>query len=229
MTQPLPALKPEQTLLLEKLTCDYARYAHRCAGLGSVLGGVFAFLILAVDLLGHHGRLTILGAYAPLPMTPVLLLTILPFLWLAARHGLRVWWYQRFGLVEEVPADSVEPQERRRRLALIVVFPLVSAAALTTIYLNEVLLKPLRATVFLLLIGAAIFALRSLLLGRLDRALGVLLFLCPALLVTGIQMAAMDSLAALPLVGTFAIVLGLKEHLAFRRLERQLLALRSGS
>ena len=228
MTQSFPALKLEQTLLLEQLTRDYARYAHRCAGLGSALGGIFAFLILAVDLLGHHG-LSILGAYAPLPIRPVLLLTLLPFLWLAARHGLRVWWYQRFGLVEEAPSETVDPRERRRRLALIVVFPLVSAAALTTIYLSKVPSKPLRAIVFLLLIGAVVFALRSLLHGRLERVLGVLLFLCPALLVTGIQMAAMDSLVALPLVGTFAIVLGLKEHLAFRRLERQLLALRSAS
>jgi hypothetical protein len=227
MTQTLPALAPDQTHRLERLTREYARYARHAAGLGSVLGGCFAYLILAVDLLGHHGRISILGAYAPLPMKPVLLLTLLPFLWLAARYGLRIWWYQRFGLVEAVPDQAVNPGEWRRRLALMVVFPLVATAALTTIYLSEVPSKPLRTAAFLLLMGATVFALRSLLHGRLERILGTLLFLCPALLVTGLQMAALDSLVALPLVGTFAIILGLKEHLAFRRLERQLLALRN--
>lgn len=227
MTQTIPALGPEQALRLERLTREYARYARRSAGLGSVLGGIFAYLILAVDLLGHQGRLTIFGAYAPLPLKPVLLLTLLPFLWLGARAGLRIWWYQRYGLVEEAPAEQADPRERRRRIALIVVFPMVLVAALTTIFMSEVALKPLRAVVFLLLMGATIFALKSLLHGRMERVLGVLLFLCPALLVTGIQMAALDSLVALPIVGTLAVGLGLKEHLAFRRLERQLRALGS--
>ena len=58
--------------------------------------------------------------------------------------------------------------------------------------------------------------------GRLERLLGLLLFFGPALLVSGLQMAALDALVAFPLAGAATVVLGLREHLAYRRVAREL-------
>jgi hypothetical protein len=57
---------------------------------------------------------------------------------------------------------------------------------------------------------------------KLERMMGFCLFLGPALLISGIQMAAGDTLLAFPLIGASAMVAGVKEHMAFRRLEREL-------
>ena len=61
--------------------------------------------------------------------------------------------------------------------------------------------------------------------GRLERFSAILLLLAPGLLLSGIQMAAGDTLLAYPLGGTCALVLGLRDHLAFRRVRRELDAL----
>jgi MFS family permease len=223
MTQTTPALDPQHLAKLQHLTREYSRFNRASAGLGSVLGGVFAFLILAAELAGHGWRITLIGAFAPLPFSRALPLAGLPFLWLGCVIALRAWWYQRHGIVE---AETLpDPRERFRRRALAVVAPVVSTAVLLTIFLNGGPMKFLRAGLFLLLQGAFLFSVLKVLEGRLERVLGALLFIAPALILAGIQMAALDSLAALPIVGALAVLFGLREHLAFRRVERELAAL----
>lgn len=224
MIQTTPALTPQYLEDLQRLTQEYARYSRSGAGLGSALGGLFAYLILAVDLIGHGGRITFLGAYAPLPLKAVLALAFLPFLWLGALAALKAWWYQRHGAVEAPPA--VDPRDRRRKIALAIAAPVLSTVLMLAIFHNAAPMQWLRAGLCAVLMGALAILIPRLLQGRMERMLGALLFLCPALLLAGIQMAAGDSLLALPVVGTLAIVLGVKEHLAYRRLEKRMAVLR---
>ncbi len=61
--------------------------------------------------------------------------------------------------------------------------------------------------------------------GRLERGMAVLLFIAPTLLLAGIQMGAGDTFLAYPLMGVVAMALGLRDHLAFRKVKRELEAI----
>jgi len=224
MTQIAP-LDPKHLEQLQRLTREYARYARDCAGLGTALGGLFLLLVVAADLLGRGWRLTWIGAFAPLPLARALPLVALPFLWLTLRHLLRRAWYQRHGAVE--PEEPAVRLPKAKRVTLAIVLPLVGAACLAALFSHPGPARGLRAGITVLLLAALPIAQRGLLHARLERMLGALLFVGPAIIVSGIQMAVEDSLLAMLAVGLAALVLGLREHLAYRHLERRLAALRS--
>lgn len=217
MTLPNTLPTPDDLLRLQALTRDYARLTRSGAGLGKVLGGAFLFGIAALECFGHGFRFTLAGALAPLPLAPVAAACALPFLWLAARTWLARWWYRRHGTVE-----TTVPAPARARWAG-VLLPGLMLLGLAPVLAWPVPPRGLRSVFLALLaLGLALAWPRILRQGRMERMLAILLFLGPALLVSGIQMAAADTFLAFPVVGALAVVFGLREHLAYRRLAREL-------
>jgi hypothetical protein len=219
MNNPPPALDPAHLERLERLTRDYARHASGCGGLGTALGGLFVALLLVGDLAGHHFTLHLWGAFAPLGILGLLPLAALPFLWLGARWALRAWWYERHGRVLAGPARP------RRAWVGILVAGAWWACAILLLEMGAARHKGARAALITLLMGAFLLALGRLRLGRLERVLSAFLFAVPAFLLAGVQLPAGDLLVSLPLMALAALVLGLREHAAFRRVERDLEAL----
>lgn len=209
---------PDTLRHLQAVTRDYARLTREGAGLGQVLGGAFLLAIAALEAFGHGFRFTLAGALSPLPLGPAAVACALPFLWLAAREALTRFWYRRHGVVET--AAPASPRRLRwARLVLPALMLLGLAPGLAGMLPGR---GPRAALLVLLALGLAAAWPRFLRQGRLERFVAVLLFVGPALLVSGIQMAALDTLAAFPLAGAAAVVLGLRDHLAYRRLAREL-------
>jgi hypothetical protein len=221
MSAPLP-LPSDHLDRLQTLTRDYARLSRRGAGLGKVLAGAFLLLLAGIEFFGHGGRLTFLGAFAPLPAAAVMATFPLPFLWLGAREALGRWWERRYGAV----AVAAEPSGRRQWVARRVVgilLPALMLVGLVPLLAGHLPLGRVRAAgVVALAMALAVLGLRLKGLGRLERMACVLLFAGPALLLCGIQMAAGDTLLAFPVVGLAAVGIGLREHAAFLRLRREL-------
>jgi hypothetical protein len=224
MNKDIPALDPDYVARLGRLTRDYARYASGCGGLGTALGGFFVLLILGVDLLGHRGPLFFWGAFASLEIQSLLPLTALPILWLGARHGLRTWWYQRHGRVELASACEAPKRKTLRAWAMRAALLVWLVCALGLLCFGRVTQKPLRAILIGALLDAFWAALLRLGLTRIERILGAFLFVVPAFLLAGVQLPVADLMFSLPGMGLVAMGLGLREHLAFRRVERELAA-----
>jgi hypothetical protein len=222
MNPPVPSLAPEHLDRLRELTRDYARLSKEGAGLGKVLGGGFLLLLAAIEFFGHGGRVTFLGAFAPLPLRSVLITVPLPFLWLGAREGLGRWWEARFGAVEA----AAEPPGRWQRVRQVVARCLVPGLMLVGLVPLLASAQPLAwvraALVVALASSLAALGGRLQRMGRLERMTCVALFLGPAFLLCGIQMAVEDTLLAFPALGFAAVVIGLREHAAFLRLRRDL-------
>jgi len=175
-----------------------------------------------VELAGHHGRPTFLGGFAPLPVTSILALGLLPFLWLAAREVMGRWWYRRHGDVVPSAGEFSTGRARRLRIAGILL-PVLLLCCLVPILAGSLPWKGLRVALVLgLALGLSLAWRRLQDRGRLERFMGILLFTGPILMFSGIQMAAGDTLLAFPAAGIAAIIMGLREHLAFRRVEREL-------
>ena len=223
MNNQMPALEPDQLQRLARLTRDYARYSNGCGGLATVLGGCFVLLFLLADVLGHRGSLPLWGAFAPLDLRALLPLAALPFLWLSARQGLRSWWYERHGRVQPMaPTGSPSKLKPMIRSAALLVWLF---CALALLQMGHATQKPLRAVLLSGLLAAFLLALVRLGLTRLERVLGAFLFVVPAFLLAGVRLPAADLVLSLPVMGLAAIGFGLKEHLAFRRVDRELAGL----
>lgn len=219
MNNHLPALDPARLERLERLTRDYARHASGCGGLGTALGGLFVLLLMGADLAGHGFALHALGALAPLRLKGLLPLAALPFLWLGARGALRTWWYERHGRVRAGEAKRVPLP------LLLAVSGITWATALLLLRAGPAAAKAPRAALITFLLAAFAAALARLPLARLERVLAAFLFAVPAFLLSGVQLPAPDLLVSLPLMAACALVLGLREHAAFRRVARELAAL----
>lgn len=216
---PLPSGHLER---LRSLTRAYARLSRRGAGLGKVLAGAFLLAVAAVEVLGHGGRFTWLGAFAPLPAGPALATAPLPFLWLLAREGLGRCWEARYGAVSAAP-EAPGRRQRMGRALMRFLLPALMLLGLIPLLAGELPLGWVRgAAVLVLALGLSVLGPRLRDPGRLERMACVLLFLGPALLLCGIQMAAGDTLLAFPVLGLAAIGTGLGEHVAFLRLRREL-------
>lgn len=219
-----PALAPESVAELARLTREYARLSEGQAGISSLLGGVFLLLMALVEVIGHGWRFTWSGARSPLPLAAAFCVTLLAFAWLAARIGMRRWATQRFGLVEPALEPSPPGLARRERFRILMgryVIPSGMLLGLIPILNGPLSSRFIRAGLLITLALALHFAFPHL-KGRLERGMAVLLFIAPTLLVSGIQMAAGDTFLAYPLMGGAAMVLGLRDHLAFRKVRREL-------
>lgn len=201
---------------LQTLTRDYARLTRSGAGLGKVLGGCFLWVVAGVDLAGHGWRFALLGGWAPLGDGAALTLGLLPFLWLGAREALAKGWYRRHGTVEEAPAQGPKVLGG-------IVLPVLLLGGMAPLLLHPVPMRgPRLALVAALAAGLALAWRRFRDRDRLERLVGILLFAGPAFLVSGLRMASGDVLVAFPLAGAAAVAAGLREHVAYRRLEREL-------
>jgi len=224
----LPALTPDSVAQLTRLTRDYARLSQGQAGLSILLGGVVLLLVALVEMAGHGWHFTWIGALSPLPLSVALAVTLLPFLWLGARRALSHWATKRFGLVEPEQAPLSPAKARKARLQAVMgrfVIPGLMLLGLVPIFLEPLPARYLRADLLIALVLVLHLTFPRL-KGRADRIVALLLFMAPAFLLSGIQMAAGDTLLAYPLIGTIAVVMGLREHLAFRRVSQELATFR---
>ncbi len=220
----VPALESNAIDRLARLTRDYARLSEGQAGLSSVLGGAFLMLVALAEVVGHGWRFTWIGALAPLPPWVALTVAFLPFLWLGARAGLRRWATQRFGLVEPVSSPLSPSQLRTARIRTLVgrwVFPGVMLGGLIPVWTGSLPIPVLRSLLLVALAATMRWVFADL-KGRLERFVAILLFLGATLLLSGIQMAAGDTLLAYPLVGAVALMAGIRNHLAFLRVRHEL-------
>jgi len=223
----LPALAPESVVQLARLTRDYARLSEGQAGFSSLLGGVFLLLMALIEAIGHGWRFTWMGARSPLPLFTVFCVTLLAFAWLAARNGMRRWATNRFGLVEpalELSSPGLVRKERFRLLMGRYVIPSGLLLGLIPILNGPISSRFIRADL-LITLAVALHVAFPHFKGRLERGMAVLLFIAPTLLLAGIQMGAGDTYLAYPLVGAIAMGLGLRDHLAFRKVKRELEAI----
>jgi len=223
MSPSLPALEPDDVARLARLTRGYAHLSSSQAGLSSLLGGAFLLLVALLEGAGHHWHFTWIGALSPLPLPVVLGATLLPFLWLGARQGLRRWATERFGLVEELenPSSAASRKESLRRVVGRFVLPGMMLLGVVLILAEPLSARFVRVG---LVIGLALgmhFTFPRM-RGRMERFVAILLFIGPALLLSGIQMAVGDTLLSYPLVGIVAVGLGFRDHLAFRHVKREL-------
>jgi hypothetical protein len=220
----LPALAPESVAQLARLTRDYARLSEGQAGFSSLLGGVFLLLMALVETIGHGWRFTWLGARSPLPLAAAFCVTLLAFAWLAARVGMRRWAMNRFGLVEPALESSSPGLARRERFRMLMGRFVIPGGMM--LGLIPILCEPLSSRFIrvglLLVLALAFHVAFPHLKGRMERGMAVLLFVAPTLLLAGIQMGAGDTFLAYPLMGGAAMVLGLRDHLAFRKVQREL-------
>jgi hypothetical protein len=219
---PLPALDPSAADGLARLTRDYARLAEGMGGASSLLGGAFLLLVAAAEFAGHDWRLAWLGALArPLPLPSALGVTLLPFIWLAARVLLRRWATARYGLVEPVHAPIGRIRSRIQAFVGRILIPGILLLGLVPTLGVPMSHRLLRASILVFLAAAWPFVFRTL-RTRLERATAVLLFLAPMFCLAGIRMAATDSLLAYPAFGIVQLARGLRDQGAFRRVRREL-------
>lgn len=220
----LPALTLESVAQLARLTRDYARLSEGQAGFSSLLGGAFLLLMALVEAIGHGLHFTWLGARSPLPLLAAFGAALLAFAWLSARIGMRRWATHRFGLVEPALEPASPALVRRERFRLLMGRYVIPGSML--LGLIPILNGPLSSRLIragLLIALALVFHIAfPYLKGRLERGMAVLLFIAPTLLVAGIQMGAGDTFLAYPLIGLSAMVIGLRDHLAFRRVRWEL-------
>jgi hypothetical protein len=223
----LPALAPEAVAQLGRLTRDYARLSEGQAGFSSLLGGAFLLLMALVEAIGHGWRVAWLGARSPLPLLAAFGVALLAFAWLAARIGMRRWATHRFGLVEPALKPSSPGLARRERFRILMGRYVIPGGMLLGLIpiLNGPLSSRFTRADLLIALALAFHIAFPYLKGRLERGLAVLLFIAPTCLIAGIQMGAGDTFLAYPLIGVTAMALGLRDHLAFRKVRRELEAI----
>ena len=224
--EPFAALAPDTVTHLARLTRDYARLSESQAGLSHLLGGAFLWMVALMEVTGHRWHFTWIGALSPLPLVAAIGAAALPFLWLVARQGLHIWATARFGLVEslEMPITATSRKERIRAFAGRFVLPGMILLGLAPI-LDEPLSVPFVRASLVVILALTLHFIFPRMKRRMDRLMTVLLFVGPALLLSGIQMAAGDTLLAYPLIGSAAIVLGIRDHFAFRKVKHELEAM----
>jgi hypothetical protein len=223
----LPALAPESVAQLARLTRDCARLSEGHAGFSSLLGGIFMVLMALVEVIGHGWRFTWLGAWSSLPLLSAVGVALLAFAWLAARVGMRRWATNRFGLVVPALEPSSPGLVRREKFRILMgryVIPGGMLLGLIPILNGPLSSRFIRADLLIAL--ALVFHIAfPYLRGRLERAMGVLLFVAPTFLLSGIQMSVGDTILAYPLIGAAAVAMGVRDHIAFRKVRRELEAI----
>lgn len=210
-TTPPPSAATQR---LGELTRRYARYSVSAGGLASVLGGLLALVAY------------LLGAFAPpenLLGRGALALT--PFVWIAAKEALRRGYYQRLGRVVEART----PSERRWHLGFTAFTALVSASIVGVMLWLRIFggAAPFAwGTVgYLALVAVMPVLVWFFMKTPLEFIVGVFLVCQAALMLVGRSYSLWQQPQA-PIAAVALMVVGMKQHLEFRRLRRDLAHLR---
>lgn len=211
MTQTSSALE-QNVGRLSELTRRYARFSVSAAGLGGVLGGALVLVTYFV------------GALVPDLSAPArLALASAPLVWIVAKELLRSRYYQRLGRVEEARSRA----DRLWHLALTAVTLVISAAIVAPVlvkawpdvwdlgtlgYLGFVAALPLLVWFFM----------RT----PLEYIAGVFLVVQAAVVLAGGNYQLWQQPQA-PIGGAVLLVLGVRQHLEFLRIDRELERLRA--
>ncbi len=222
MTQiPASPISPDQLARMQWLTQEYARLSSNHAGMSALLGGAFLMLTALVEATGHQWRFS-WGRFVPLPLWAGLTVACLPFAWLLARKPLHAWATHRFGLVEPPPTPApLGLKARVQRVVFNFVFPGAFALGIVLVWTQPLPHQVLRS-LLLTGLGATLFVMGPRFKTKLDRVTAILLFMGGFFILSGVQMATLDSFLAYPLVGVIALTVGIKDHLAFKKVQREL-------
>lgn len=211
MVQEGAGYDPFDTDTIADLTRRYARFSLSAGGLASVLGGGLAIVAYFVGALRPPDAVA--GRVA---------LALMPLLWIAAKELLRMHYYQRFGRVAQVRTAA----ERRWHVGF-TIFTLAVAS-----YVVGAVLNGLPGGLWSLggnpgLIGYLSFVAAMPVLvwyfmrTPLEFIVGVFLMAQAALALVGRHYGLGQQLQA-PIAGLVLIVIGVKQHLDFRSIERRL-------
>ena len=206
---------PKYAADLEELTRAYARYACSAGGLAAVAGGV---LCIASYLLGG-----LLPPGAGVHGT----LILIPLAWLLGKQYMASIYYQRFGRAEERETAN-EYNIRRMFVGFTVAACFVVGAGLIAG------LQPIGnarwgigSIANLLVIVSMPWVVWRWLRSPLDFVVGVFLLCQAALALRGETYALWSSAAVFPVAAAAMILGGIRDHLAFLRVERRIRQLRA--
>jgi hypothetical protein len=196
---------------LASLTRQYARYSLTAGGLASVIGG-------GLTIIAYFA-----GAIAPPEGLPGrIALASAPLIWIGAKELLRRHYYQRFGRVSQVRTLS----ERRWHLFFTLVTALVSVVVVGAIVLalgtgrRGVPADP-GMVGYVVFVGAMPLLVWYFMRTPLEFIIGVFLVAQAGLALAGVHYELGDQLQA-PVAGLVLMVIGVKQHLEFRTLDRSL-------
>jgi hypothetical protein len=201
---------------LAQLTRQYARFSTSAGGLSSVLGGTLALVSYFVGAL-----------WPPEVLAGRLALASAPLVWIGVRDLLRTHYYQRFGRVMEVRTRS----EERWHLGFTLFTAAVSVIILSVFVFAMVSGRAPRFAspavfgylAFIVAMPALVwFHMRT----PLEFIVGVFLTAQAALALVGAHYSLGEQPQA-PIAGLAMIVVGIRQHREFRRIDRRLTRLGS--
>lgn len=199
-----------RTERLARLTRGYARYSKSAGGLASVLGGGLALVAYVMGALappeGLWGRLALASA---------------PFVWIGVKEALRRRYYQPLGRVEEPKTDY----ERRWHPGLTLFTAAVSLAIVVVVAWESIVrgggLPPAGMLGYLAIIALMPVLVWYFMRTPVEFIVGVFL-VCHAALMLGGNSYALWEQPQAPIAAVVLVGLGIKQHLEFRRLRREL-------
>jgi hypothetical protein len=196
---------------LASLTRQYARYSLSAGGLASVIGGgltILAYFVGAIALPeGLWGRIGLASA---------------PLIWIGAKELLRRHYYQRYGRVAQVQTVT----ERRWHLFFTVFTALASVVVVGTVVFalgtgRRSMPSDPGMVGYLVFIAAMPVLVWYFMQTPLEFIIGVFLVAQAGLALVGAHYDLGDQLQA-PIAGLVLMVIGVKQHLEFRTLDRSL-------
>lgn len=199
----------ERLARLATLTRAYSRYSRSAGGLGTLLGGVFC-------LLSYFGG-------ALLPITPLLrvVLALLPLVWIATKESLRLGLYQAQGGVRE----ELDQSQQRWHIGLTAFLAIGSVLIVGCVLFYRHTPLPSVAWIYLAYVVALPVIGWYFLWSIPEFVVGGFLVCQAAIAAVGLTYPLGSQLQA-PLMAVLAILVGWREHRAFRTLRRELEACR---
>lgn len=204
-TEPIPPSHER----LARLTRRYARYSRSAGGLASVLGGGLALVAYVV------------GGLAPPEGIPGrAALALAPFVWIAAKEVLRRRLYQTLGRVGE----RWDRKDRRLHVGFTAFTTVVSAVVIIGVGWPTAAgggAAPTATWGYVALVAAMPVLVWFFMRTPLEYVVGVFLVCQAALMLAGSHYELWEQPQA-PLAALALVVLGVRQHLEFRRLRREL-------
>lgn len=192
--------------LLSDRTTRYARYSRSAGGMSLVLGGVLLVVAFA------------LNAAAPITLAMKVLLIAMPAAWFLSKEILRVFYYQRAGIV----VQPLTTRDRHWRLAMVLYLAVVAALIVMVLVTwgGQLILK-WPAPLYLALVSSLPFAARRWFWSAGDFLVGTMLICQAAVVSVGIGYSWPWLLFALGLA-LIVIPTGWREHRDYLVLRREL-------